>query len=503
MELPKRVICVGDASTNPYLHESAPGEKGMWAALSYSWGKDKTLLTTIDTLSERKTGFALDTMPKTCRDAVLFARALSIPYIWIDRLCIIQDSPDDWKREATRMSYIYENSRITFAGLDSPTGDTGLFLLSDLRCTVKLDTCINGQAAAIYARRQHDIGILSFMHGHFQDTNRRYRGSGYLETRGWTLQEILLSPRILWFSSSEMGWSCWSNTACECDPEQTSEFINSNPDYMKISSSPLLDKTDATDWLATWRALVNEFTTRDLGRQSDRLPAVAGLASALKTHINSAYLAGLWESDIAKQLLWASSSDTISPAMLDRPLKDEHAPSWSWASVYGAVRFVLEAQQPRFSLIWKVLPVQLPHLDLKPFGQGKGSITIEGHLLPVRWVNETLVWVPPANDKDGIEPVLFCSDDEFLMDLRVENRDREVMAQKRFSFLVAGLLMRSAKSADLDVPLLCNGLVLEALPGGGTFRRVGFAEPHFDEQGTKGGWAVWEKRCKTEKIDIV
>ncbi|PVH93010.1 hypothetical protein DM02DRAFT_604521, partial [Periconia macrospinosa] len=134
--LPTRVICVGDALTNPYLYESAPKEKGVWAALSYCWGKARTMTTTTASFDQRKAGFALETLPKTCRDAILVARGLSIPFLWIDSFCILQDSPTDWEREAAKMCYIYENALVTFAALHSPASASGLFLSNPHRRTV-------------------------------------------------------------------------------------------------------------------------------------------------------------------------------------------------------------------------------------------------------------------------------------------------------------------------------------------------------------------------------
>ncbi|KAI8265546.1 hypothetical protein K4K58_011224 [Colletotrichum sp. SAR11_239] len=40
---------------------------------------------------------------------------LGVRYMWIDALCIIQDSPSDWEKEAARMADVYENAFLTIA----------------------------------------------------------------------------------------------------------------------------------------------------------------------------------------------------------------------------------------------------------------------------------------------------------------------------------------------------------------------------------------------------
>ena len=497
--LPTRVISVGDASTDPYLHESAENEMGTWAALSYCWGQNRTLTTTTDTLSERKVGFALDALPKTCRDAVIVARALGIPYIWIDSLCIIQDSRWDWEKEASRMCYVYESALVTFAALHSPSSDSGLFLQGPYRRTVRLETEVTGEPVAVYVRRGMDAGILGFIHGHWNDPHHLNKGSGVLETRAWTLQEITLSPRILWFTSSELGWSCWTSTACECEPEQVSDWIEADKDYLKITSRALLNQDMGLDCPAIWRNVVQNFTSRDLTVPTDRLPAVSGLASALHEGDRGCYLAGLWESEISNQLLWAASDEDHSIT----PLEDGYAPSWSWASISGPVRFVPEAQRPRFKLEWRVISVQFRTLGIDPFGRGEGSIIIEGLLLPVRYVEGTLVWNRSTEGEDERDTILLCDEHEFLIDSRPRNPDRKALANKSLCFLVAGLLWKGSKNSELDVPILCNGLLLEDASVKGVTTRVGFAEPHFDESTPNNTWAIWEQRCVKTKVKIV
>lgn len=42
-------------------------------------------------------------LPKTFRDAMQISMCLGISYLWIDSLCILQDSAADWLRESALM----------------------------------------------------------------------------------------------------------------------------------------------------------------------------------------------------------------------------------------------------------------------------------------------------------------------------------------------------------------------------------------------------------------
>ncbi len=50
---------------------------------------------------------AIAQLPKNFADAIQIARDLGFSYLWIDSLCIIQDSDDDMKREIAKMGSIY------------------------------------------------------------------------------------------------------------------------------------------------------------------------------------------------------------------------------------------------------------------------------------------------------------------------------------------------------------------------------------------------------------
>ncbi|KAF2188650.1 hypothetical protein K469DRAFT_519736, partial [Zopfia rhizophila CBS 207.26] len=120
-DLPTRVIYVGPEHVR--LVETK-GTRGIYAALSYCWGGSSRLVTTNQNLEDLKRKIDLCWLPKTCREAIHIARELTIPYIWIDSLCIVQDNPMDWKQEAAKLGEIYERACLTIAA--NPASNNGV-----------------------------------------------------------------------------------------------------------------------------------------------------------------------------------------------------------------------------------------------------------------------------------------------------------------------------------------------------------------------------------------
>jgi hypothetical protein len=68
-----------------------------YVALSHCWGQamPDAAKSTQATLQHHLAAIQLANLPLTFIDAILLTRALHIPYLWIDSLCIIQDSPTE------------------------------------------------------------------------------------------------------------------------------------------------------------------------------------------------------------------------------------------------------------------------------------------------------------------------------------------------------------------------------------------------------------------------
>ena len=89
---PKRVLNVGDETTDPFLVEpAADNRSGRWVALSYCWGGEPSMKLTKDNIVRLKQGIPLDRFDATIQDAILVTRALGLTYLWIDALCTSQD----------------------------------------------------------------------------------------------------------------------------------------------------------------------------------------------------------------------------------------------------------------------------------------------------------------------------------------------------------------------------------------------------------------------------
>lgn len=55
-------------------------------------------------------GVAFTLRPAIYKQDALITRKLGFSYLWIDSMCIIQDYPLDWQRQASMMALVYGNS---------------------------------------------------------------------------------------------------------------------------------------------------------------------------------------------------------------------------------------------------------------------------------------------------------------------------------------------------------------------------------------------------------
>jgi hypothetical protein len=419
------------------------GKTGRYAALSHCWGKAQPLTTTSGNLSEHLIAIQLDRLPKTFREAVLLARRLDLQYIWIDSLCIIQDSKADWDTESSKMAEVYAGATVTIAATSAEDGRQGLFVDKAAWNKAVPFSMANsqGEQTTVYIRSasddHHDISHSNLFKAH------------PLSCRGWVLQERLLSTRILMFTSCELVFDCQTLLWCECGrfpfksemcahetesqaargPWQTlftqtlldmsswardhpppliGRVVNGFVQYIENSLTGRQEEDEA--W--HWQHIVESYTSRCLTFDRDTLPALSGIAKLLQGRLHDRYLAGLWRRDIHKQLLWSrrpsTSSFTAEEFALLQSLPDDGinqlylpyrprrtaeyaAPSWSWASIRGAVWWS-DKWLPRGRLVEGLAEVLearcVSAAPANPLGSvaGGGYLVLRAPLAPVRLV---------------------------------------------------------------------------------------------------------------------
>jgi len=124
--MPTRVVDLGTATdeSRPLAHtapirlvESIPISVGRrYACLSHRWGPAQHMnITTEATYASNCSGIAFADLGLAYKDAVLIARRLGIRYLWIDSLCVLQDSRADWDAESKLMARVYSGGVLTIA----------------------------------------------------------------------------------------------------------------------------------------------------------------------------------------------------------------------------------------------------------------------------------------------------------------------------------------------------------------------------------------------------
>ena len=310
--------------------------KEPYMTLSHCWGKAQFLRLTSSTHDRLQKGFALAELPPTFQDAIVVTRALGINFLWIDALCILQDSIVDWQHEAALMSQVYANSICNISALDARDSTGGLFFdredSSIPYCTFNI--CRKFERKRVYECAYADFWSDSIQHAP-------------LTRRAWVLQERLLAPRVLHFGKRQLLWECNHLRACELYPKgmratnRSSSDVSNTDKFLKESVTTILhgvsdNALTSTQMHEVWNDLVQHYTRCNLTMSKDKLVAISGIVKCLQPSFKIDYLAGLWRDDLLEQLLWHVDEARRYLAGEKRP--EYRAPSWSWASIDAPIR---------------------------------------------------------------------------------------------------------------------------------------------------------------------
>jgi hypothetical protein len=94
--MPTRTINVGPSDSSQELYLDLTQDNiGDYVTLSYCWGQLNNVKTTRANIDDHKRVIPYQTFPRTMRDAITITRKLVKKFLWINALCIIQDSLND------------------------------------------------------------------------------------------------------------------------------------------------------------------------------------------------------------------------------------------------------------------------------------------------------------------------------------------------------------------------------------------------------------------------
>ncbi|KAI0440371.1 heterokaryon incompatibility protein-domain-containing protein [Xylaria telfairii] len=375
-----------------------------YCTLSYCWGDhlNPYWITKKSNLQDRKTGFNPSELPKTLRDATAIAQQLGIRYIWIDSVCIVQDDRDDWALEGSKMAGIYRGSRLSIAACSSDSSTKGIFndhstsQLEDFFNLVRIDNQLrNGRHSTLYLSTYVGTG----------GPMGRYVRHGVLPGRAWCLQELILSPRILYYTPSQLLWECAHLNTYEdrLELREDHEVVEYRNVFRGYGEWPIQNKDAARLW---YEGVVTQYTYGKLTYGSDKLVAVSALAVTFNLKYKWEYLSGLWREALVYGLQWARSGR-------GQKASEYRCPSWSWASQDSAVFYVRGIDDPSI-LDARIISATVDADYLNPYGSiNGGEIKLQASLVPATVTRRgSEKWVLTIQDKELNWVVM--DDDDFL-----------------------------------------------------------------------------------------
>ena len=262
-------------------------------------------------------------LPKTFQDAILVVRALrpltGVHYLWIDALCIVQDSDEDKSIEISRMGGIYQGALCNLAASIGSDCHSGLVTESTL---VPPHECIVDWGTSDKQHRRMKIG-----NRHAYDVLVQRSD---LSKRAWVLQEIILAPRVLFFTPEQLVWEC--SEACYYETTGMAERQKEFELRFKLLPIHHLASRDVWQVYNFWHRCLQGFSGRKLSFGSDRLRAIAAIANAIEGQLgrSNRYLVGLWSEHLHIHLTWEVDQPTN---LSHRDRLKSAFPSWSWASL--------------------------------------------------------------------------------------------------------------------------------------------------------------------------
>ncbi|KAI0866664.1 heterokaryon incompatibility protein-domain-containing protein [Xylaria cubensis] len=316
-----------------------------YVALSYVWGRLQGILeTTRENEQDLRQKHALTSpsravrLPDTVRDAIELVNRLGIPYLWVDRLCIVQDDPDRKLLQLEQMGAIYANAYLTLVAFDGDDANHG-FRGS---CPGVASPRVLGSSSLTFSPQGKPLVV--------EPEFAPRTGPGEWYRRGWTFQERTLSNRNLVFQQGRVFWECrgaiWTEELAYGPPSQlatrdderaleggTSASHQRVPRNQKAKPSAYSITFDRWPDLHRYEILVRRYSELLLSFPSDGLRAFTGIINTLSRSFPGGLLYGVPEYFFDYAIIWAPYTPIHRRLVDGKP--DPALPSWSWVGWTG------------------------------------------------------------------------------------------------------------------------------------------------------------------------
>ncbi|KAI0334687.1 HET-domain-containing protein [Cubamyces sp. BRFM 1775] len=377
--LPRRLIDCSDPDHPRIVDTDSWDQHVEYVALSYVWGEEQPNRTTITNLAAYHENINVRLLPKTIVDAIKVVHGLGLRYLWVDSICIVQDSGEDKHRELARMRDVYCRALLTIDAAGAYSASEG-FLADDGRATLLASDWLPFAWSRRHNRNPRHLmdlfertpGLLAID----EEIPHYAESFGYTAKRAWCLQESLMSGRLLHFKSDLLQFSCRTSLKRFFDSSVHPSRMSMIPDVIfQPNPSITLDSQGRSAIRLAWMRIVQDYMLRSLSYPEDKLVACAGVAELFGRALGSQteYLAGLWRDSLLFDLLWFTRGRKDYP----EGYGDALAPSWSWATSDGFFFHPYDRQESVVEELAEVVECAVtPEDPALPFGRVTG-----GHLI--------------------------------------------------------------------------------------------------------------------------
>ena len=300
-----RLIDVDDRRVVRYRTDEVPP----YFALSYTWGQnpDDNYLAISSTIPRFESlgslGNEASELPKVIEDAIKVCHSLDMRYLWVDRLCIVQDDAVHKLQQINAMDTIFGAAQLVIVAASARNMNEGLAGVSQERREqpmLELDDFTVVSSLSRFAGVMHQAPW---------------------QKRGWTYQEAALGRRKLYFTSTQAFFDCGNG-----------RLVTAEDDFAEGSTFGISIRRAGSETISEYYRHIDQYNRRSLSYSSDTYKAIQGVMSRL--YAERAVYFGLPAADFDQALLWRAH-DGLQHR---RSSPDVMLPGWSWSCTKSGIQ---------------------------------------------------------------------------------------------------------------------------------------------------------------------